>query len=95
MKQLVFSPGAMVDIEEIWDYTAVTWGYDRADAYLDDIQNACEGLAGGKRRGRKVDIRDGYMKHPVGRHFIFFRASPAGIEVVRILHQSMDIERHL
>ncbi len=31
----------------------------------------------------------------VGRHLIFYRPVVGGIEVIRILHDSMDVDRHL
>ena len=92
---LTFSPAAVADIGAIWDYTAETWGEDQADRYLDDIHNACIALAGGERAGRRVDVREGYLKYPVGRHLIFFRQDGPRIVVIRVLHQSMDVERHL
>ena len=54
-----------------------------------------EKLASGERQGRKVNVRDGYQKYAVGRHFVFFRMSDIGVDVIRVLHQSMDVERHL
>jgi toxin ParE1/3/4 len=92
---LTFSPAAIADIGAIWDYTAETWGVVQADRYVDDIRSACVALADGERTGRKVDVLDGYLKFPVGRHLIFFRQAEKGIVVIRVLHQSMDVERHL
>jgi toxin ParE1/3/4 len=92
---LTFSPAAVADIGAIWDYTAETWGVVQADRYVDDIRSACVALADGERAGRKVDVLDGYLKFPVGRHLIFFRQLETGIVVIRVLHQSMDVERHL
>jgi len=40
-------------------------------------------------------IRIGYRKHHVGRHLIFYRQADEAVEIIRILHDSMDIERHL
>jgi plasmid stabilization system protein ParE len=46
--------------------------------------------------GRFCDaIRLGYRKYHEGRHVIFYVLIPQGITVVRILHDSMDAERHL
>jgi len=43
-----------------------------------------------------VSVRDGYFKAMVGLHMIYFRESDDGlIVVIRILHQSMDVGRHL
>lgn len=91
MSQITFSPLAMADITNIWDYTANNWGADQAD----DIRDICLELAEGKKHGRNVDVRDGYLKYSIGKHFIFFRQVDTGIQVIRILHQSMDAERHL
>jgi toxin ParE1/3/4 len=92
---LTFSPAAAADIGAIWDYTALNWGMDQADRYVDDIHSACVALADGERTGRSVDVRDGYLRYLVGRHLIFFRQDGPGIVVIRVLHQSMDVERHL
>lgn len=95
MSEVTFSPAAISDLNDIWDYTAEEWGPDQADRYTDDIQHTCSSLAWGEKRGRIVDVRDGYLKYAVGWHFVFFRMDGTGIIVVRILHQSMDIARHL
>ena len=95
MSLVTFSPAAAADLDNIWDYTVEKWGADQADRYTDDLQNTCSGLARGEKRGRNVDVRSGYLKHAVGKHFVFFRMTKAGIEVIRILHQSMDVGRHL
>jgi toxin ParE1/3/4 len=41
------------------------------------------------------DLRSGYRKYPVGRHIVFYREAQAGIEIIRILHVSMDVESNL
>lgn len=39
-------------------------------------------------------IRYGYFKYASGSHVLFFTRHEAGIVIVRVLHQSMDFERH-
>ena len=95
MNQLTFSPLAVTDISNIWDYTALNWGMDQADHYIDNIQSVCTELATENLPGRVVDIREGYLKYPVGKHMVYFRQHSTGIVVIRILHQSMDVEQHL
>ena len=96
MPGYVLSSLAQRDIDGIWDYTAEHWGSGQAETYVRDIQNAVETLAAYPRRGRRCDeIRPGYLKYRIGAHMIFFRHKGATIEIVRILHQSMDFERHL
>ena len=79
MTALVFRPAAVADIERIWDYTADAWNPDQADRYVDEIREACEGLAAGRRTSRPADIRPGYRKAAVSAHMIYFRADGAGI----------------
>jgi toxin ParE1/3/4 len=96
MTGYVLSPRAQADIDEIWDYTADQWGDDQAERYIRDLRRAIETIARNPNRGRSCDfIRPGYRKFPVGAHMILFRLIADGINVVRILHQSMDFERHL
>ena len=95
MRRTTFSPAAVSDIDGIWDCTAETWDVDPADRYTDDIRDACEDLAQGRKQGRAVSVRDGYLKYAIGRHFIFFVQTDDGIAVIRVLHQQTDAERHL
>jgi toxin ParE1/3/4 len=90
-----FSPAAATDIGAIWNYTAETWGPDQADRYIDTIRDTCLALAKGEITGRRVEVRDGYLKYPVGRHLVFFRQTKADTQIIRVLHEMMDTERHL
>ena len=91
------SRSAQADLAEIWDYSARHWGDDRADRYILAIQDACDALADGRRQGRAIDtIRPGYRKLPIASHVLFFRRTAGGIiEVIRILHQRMDVTLHI
>jgi plasmid stabilization system protein ParE len=40
------------------------------------------------------DIRPGYRKYAEGAHVIFYREVDGGIEIARILHGRMDLDRH-
>jgi toxin ParE1/3/4 len=95
MKTLVFSPAAVADIDEIWNYSAANWGPAQADRYTDEIRDACNELAAGRRQGRKVDVRPGYLKLSTGSHVVFFRDLGVQLEITRVLHSRQDVERHL
>lgn len=89
------SPLAESDLEEIWLYTFHQWSLEQADEYHKTIIKTIEGLAAGNHVWQKATVRKGYWKYHVGRHVIFFR-NPAGfLDVIRILHETMDMERHL
>jgi toxin ParE1/3/4 len=96
MKRFTLSPRAQADIEEIWDYRVEHWNVDQAEVYLRKIKAAIEAVADEPRLGRPCDdVRTGYRKYPAGSHLLFYRLTPDGIDIVRILHQRMDFERHL
>lgn len=97
MTGYLLSPAAQADLSDIWDYSARTWGTEQADRYILAIRDACKALAAGRKRGRPIDdIRPGYRKFAVQSHFLFYRVTDTGlIDVVRILHQRMDVVAHL
>ena len=91
------SAAARRDLSGIWTFSAKRWNEAQADRYVRLIADGFDGLASGTVKGRRAeDIRPGYFKLAVGSHLIFYRmGAPDVIEVVRILHQRMDIDRHL
>ena len=96
-KQLAYrlSPLAETDLEEIWLYTFRQWSLEQADAYHHGIMKAVEGLASGIYVWQKSNVLNGYWKYPVGRHVIFFRNPEGFLDVIRILHEEMDITLRL
>ena len=95
MKALVLSPAAEIDLANIWDYSAATWGPDQADRYTDEIEEIAQLLATGQKRGRPVDVRKGYLKYAAGSHMLYFRDQGQTIEIIRILHQHQDVSLNL
>jgi toxin ParE1/3/4 len=96
MSRFVLSPRARADLDGIWSYTAQRWGVDQAERYLRRIADAVDLVAETPALGRNCDyIRQGYQKYPVGSHVLFYRQVEDAVDVVRILHQNMDFDRHL
>ncbi|MCX2930506.1 type II toxin-antitoxin system RelE/ParE family toxin [Mycobacterium sp. CVI_P3] len=96
MRSYVLSPAARADLEEIWDYTSERWGADQAEEYVREIQRAVERIVDNPLIGRACDdVRPGYRKHPVASHTLYYRFGGNVIDVVRILHQRMDLDRRL
>lgn len=91
------SPAARADVEQIWDYTSDRWGDDQAENYVRELQRAIERVVNDPGIGRACDeVRPGYRKHAVGSHTVYYRIARIDmIDVVRILHQRMDVDRHL
>ena len=96
MSGYVLTLRARADLQAIWIYTADRWNVGQADRYIRQICQIMEFVAADPRRGRPCDyIRAGYLKYPAGSHILFFKQRQDDIIIVRILHQSMDFERHL
>ncbi|HEV2270853.1 MAG TPA: type II toxin-antitoxin system RelE/ParE family toxin [Steroidobacteraceae bacterium] len=92
----VLTPRAQRDLDEIWDYTSDRWGLHQAETYTRQLWTDIEAVAANPAMGRPcAEVRAGYHKHPSGSHVLFYRIIPDGIDVVRILHEDMDHERHL
>ncbi|MEI6253671.1 MAG: type II toxin-antitoxin system RelE/ParE family toxin [Mycobacteriaceae bacterium] len=97
MNRYLFSPAAQADLDQIWDYTFEHWGLEQAEGYLRDIQRTAERSAVNPLIGRPCDeIRPGYRAVAAGSHRLYYRVNADGIiDVKRVLHQRMDVDRHL
>ena len=97
-----------MDVEDIFDWTQTQFGEAQAFAYLDTLSAALESLADGPdvtgARQRDEIARGLRTLHVArlgrkGRHFILFRIRRDNehdvIDVLRLLHDSMDLARHV
>ncbi|MGB3342643.1 MAG: type II toxin-antitoxin system RelE/ParE family toxin [Aequorivita sp.] len=92
------SEEAAIDLEEIWLYTSEYWSIDQADRYLNLLLDEIEYLYQNPRMGEDYnDIREGYFRLRVKSHLIFYRINLRKkiIEIIRVLHQRMDIDNRL
>jgi toxin ParE1/3/4 len=92
------SQEASQDIENIWLYTFENWSIEQADRYFNLIMDEIEYLAENPKFGKDYSkIRKGYFRSRVKSHFIFYKINWKNkeIEIIRILHQQMDIETRL
>lgn len=89
------SPLARADLEDIWRYTFDNWSLEQADRYHGTIMTAIRALADGSLIGSHASIRPGYFKLRAGSHVLFYRITGTNLEIMRILHQRMDVDRHL
>lgn len=90
------TPKAIADLEAIWDYTAQQWSLEQAEEYHASLIRAIEGLASGNLVWQQAShIRPGYLKFQVHSHVVFFKISALYLDVIRILHKSMDFSAHL
>ena len=91
MKSVGFTPLARSDLKEIYDFISRDNPKVATD-YLLIIKKHCELLADNPKLGVKREEYYGLYKFPVDNFLIFYRPSQLGIEVIRVLHSSRDIE---
>jgi toxin ParE1/3/4 len=82
------------DLEKIWIYTYENFSIKQADKYYRLIIDEFEFIASNPYSGKSVDhIKEGYRVSKVKSHLVFYKLSiDEKIEIIRILHQRMDIE---
>jgi toxin ParE1/3/4 len=97
MTPCLLTAAARRDVIEIGRFTTGKWGKRQRDKYLKQLDDAFKLLARQPEIGKDAnDIKPGYRKYNQGSHTIFYRAgTESKIVVIRILHNSMDIEHHL
>ena len=97
MAPYLLTAAARKDIIEIGRFTTEKWGKRQRDKYLKQLDDAFKLLAHQPEIGRDADdIKSGYKKFSQGSHIIFYRAgTESKIVVIRILHNSMDVDLHL
>ena len=67
------------DLVDIWQYSFETWVADQADLHLDALNEGIAGLAG----------------NPLRHQIVYYREQADRIDIVRVLHERMDPDRHL
>ena len=96
MAEYRLTPAAEQDLEAIWMYTVQRWSVEQASRYIDFMTATFTDLSRSPGSAPACDhIRPGYRRRSVEQHMIYFRVTPHGIAIVRILHQRMDAPRHL
>lgn len=97
MKKYTLTRMAEKDIREIWKYTVENWGESQAFDYLNGLEMRLEELseAPDTLGITRPDIKPNYMSCLYKSHIVFFIKRTNSIEVIRVLHQSMDIPRRM
>ena len=87
---------AIRDLAEIGRHTQETWGEKQAQRYRAGMTARLKWLCRNPSLWReRPDIREGVHTHPEKHHVIVFRGCEGGVEILRILHERMDIVRRL
>lgn len=93
MLDLKLSPRAILDLEEIYEYTLLTWGIKQAEKYQDELFDAMLEVASKPTIGSIYYFKKGnYRKLNINKHLIFYRPEDNDCIVIRILHERMDLD---
>jgi toxin ParE1/3/4 len=85
------SSEAEEDLLDIWHFGANEWSPEQADRHLRDLDDMFERLRENPKLGHnRDDLIAGLRSTFVRPHLVFYRHSPQGIDVVRILHERFD-----
>lgn len=96
MRRLVYTPAAAQDLDDVFEYTYMNWGFEQAQRYFENIIKACESLTDNPGKALSVDdIRPRYKRWVVGSHVIYFTAIASQLKVIRILGEAMSSEINL
>ncbi|MGV8946850.1 MAG: type II toxin-antitoxin system RelE/ParE family toxin [Lutibacter sp.] len=97
MAKVVLRQEASNDLNDIWEYTFVKWSEIQADIYYATIKLSCKGIGENPNIGKEYfGVSRNLLGLKSGKHIIFYHLiSEDKIEVIRILHERMDLKNRL
>jgi toxin ParE1/3/4 len=94
MVRVIRKPLAELDILEIWDFIAED-SITEADLWIDRLDEKLLLWATQPMMGRsREELASGLRSFAFGRYVVFFLPISDGLDVVRVLHASRDINEH-
>ncbi len=97
MAKLVLRQKAIDDLNDIWRYTFENWSAKQADKYYESLEFACLQIGENPELGKEYKgISNKLLGLRTRKHIIFYQVvSVDEIEIIRILHQRMDLINRL
>ncbi|WP_299111473.1 type II toxin-antitoxin system RelE/ParE family toxin [uncultured Winogradskyella sp.] len=97
MAKVILRQEAINDLNRIWDYTFEKWSEKQADKYYATVKMACNGIGESPDIGKEYDgISKNLLGLKSGKHIIFYQQiSSDRIEIIRILHERMDLKNRI
>ncbi|MEM7551504.1 MAG: type II toxin-antitoxin system RelE/ParE family toxin [Bacteroidota bacterium] len=97
MAKLILRQKAVDDLTSIWKYTFETWSENQADKYYESIKLACVDISKKPLIGKRYrQISENLRGYKINKHIIFYHSiSNVKVEIVRILHERMDLNNQL
>ncbi len=97
MAKVFLRQKAINDLNDIWDYTFEQWSEIQADKYYGTLKSVCKEIGTNPDLGKEyTEIERNLLGFKSGKHIIFYHViSEDEIEVIRILHERMDLKNRL
>lgn len=97
MAKEILRQKAIDDLNDIWYYTFKKWSEQQADKYYATIKIACLRIGENPEVGKQYyGISKNLLGLKSGKHIIFYKSlSESEIEVIRIIHERMDLKNRL
>jgi toxin ParE1/3/4 len=96
MTQFILSPNAQKSLRKIKAYSLEQFGEEQTITYLKLIERKLQMIAKSPDMGRKrEEVKKGYLSFLAGSHVIFYRKAKSHVDIIDLLHQSMEPYRHL
>lgn len=96
MTQYVLSPAAQESLINIKTYSIKKFGKKRTTDYLKALRNRMRELSKSPLSGiARDEIKKGYYSYFEGSHTVYYRIEETHIDIIDILHQSMEPSNYL
>jgi toxin ParE1/3/4 len=90
------TPLAEIDLEDIFAYTVKQWDFEQVERYHSDLLTMFDALVVDDWRGTMVSPKHSSLfKQRCGHHLIIYARTDGTVEIVRVLHERMDVEAQL
>jgi toxin ParE1/3/4 len=97
MAKYILTNKAVEDLSTIWEYTYEVWSESQADKYYELVTSSFGEIVQNPKLGKNYDeIDKAIFGLRVGQHIVFYHVAQSGdIEILRILHQRMDLKNKI
>lgn len=96
MKKFLLSPEAQESLKQIKAFSTKQFGIEQTRLYLNQLLTTLRNLTENPTLGiNRAELLPGCCSYFVGSHTIYYRIKDEMIEVIDVLHQSMEPSKHL
>ena len=96
MPDIQFTNAARQDLKNIFTYSIRKWGRQQAQRYSSQLNAHIQKIAKDAVFSNPVpDTQRNLRRSTTGRHLVIFEQTDERILIVRVLHEAMDIPRHI